>query len=102
MVRRATARPPVRKVTSNRSMTSPSPPSAKPFRPTAINNACSFHPLATVAELLNEGSMRLLVVEDEVRITEVLRVALSRAGFAVDAVATVAEARAALPLAPYD
>ena len=46
--------------------------------------------------------MRLLVVEDEVRITEVLRAALSRAGFAVDAVATVADARAALPLAPYD
>jgi DNA-binding response OmpR family regulator len=46
--------------------------------------------------------MRLLVVEDEARILEVLRVALSRAGFAVDAVATVADARAALPLAPYD
>ena len=46
--------------------------------------------------------MRLLVVEDEARIAEVLRVALSRAGFAVDAVATVADARAALPLAPYD
>ena len=46
--------------------------------------------------------MRLLVVEDEARITEVLRAALSRAGFAVDAVATVAEAHAALPLAPYD
>jgi DNA-binding response OmpR family regulator len=46
--------------------------------------------------------MRLLVVEDEARIAEALRVALSRAGFAVDAVATVADARAALPLAPYD
>jgi DNA-binding response OmpR family regulator len=46
--------------------------------------------------------MRLLVVEDEARITEVLRAALGRAGFAVDAVATVADARAALPLAPYD
>jgi DNA-binding response OmpR family regulator len=46
--------------------------------------------------------MRLLVVEDEARITEALRVALSRAGFAVDAVATVTDARAALPLAPYD
>jgi DNA-binding response OmpR family regulator len=61
-----------------------------------------FHLPATVAELLNEGLMRLLVVEDEARITEVLRAALSRAGFAVDAVATVADARAALPLAPYD
>src|SRR3954454_6421863 len=46
--------------------------------------------------------MRLLVVEDKARIAEALRVALSRAGFAVDAVATVADARAALPLAPYD
>jgi DNA-binding response OmpR family regulator len=46
--------------------------------------------------------MRLLVVEDEARIAEALRVALSRAGFAVDAVATVADARAALPVAPYD
>jgi DNA-binding response OmpR family regulator len=46
--------------------------------------------------------MRLLVVEDEARITEVLRAALSRAGFAVDAVDTLADARAAIPLAPYD
>jgi DNA-binding response OmpR family regulator len=46
--------------------------------------------------------MRLLVVEDEARIVEVLRAALSRAGFAVDAVETVAEARAALPLVAYD
>ena len=46
--------------------------------------------------------MRLLVVEDEARIVEVLRAALGRAGFAVDAVETVAEARAALPLIPYD
>jgi DNA-binding response OmpR family regulator len=46
--------------------------------------------------------MRLLVIEDEARIIEVLRAALSRAGFAVDAVATMADARAALPLAPYD
>ena len=61
-----------------------------------------FHLPATVAELLNEGLMRLLVVEDEARITEVLRAALSRAGFAVDAVGTMADARAALPLAPYD
>jgi DNA-binding response OmpR family regulator len=46
--------------------------------------------------------MRLLVIEDEVRINELLRTALSRAGFVVDAVATVGDARAALPLAPYD
>lgn len=46
--------------------------------------------------------MRLLVVEDEARITEVLRIALGRAGFAIDAVTTVADARAAFPLVPYD
>ncbi len=46
--------------------------------------------------------MRLLVVEDEVRIVEVLRAALGRAGFAVDAVETVTEARAAFPLFAYD
>ncbi len=46
--------------------------------------------------------MRLLVVEDETRIVEVLRVALGRAGFVVDAVATVADARAAAPLVAYD
>ena len=46
--------------------------------------------------------MRLLVVEDETRIVEVLRAALGRAGFVVDAVATVADARAAAPLVAYD
>jgi DNA-binding response OmpR family regulator len=46
--------------------------------------------------------MRLLLVEDETRIVEVLQVALGWAGFAVDAVETVAEARAALPLVAYD
>jgi DNA-binding response OmpR family regulator len=46
--------------------------------------------------------MRLLLVEDEARIVEVLRAALGRAGFAVDAVETLAEARAALPLVAYD
>jgi DNA-binding response OmpR family regulator len=46
--------------------------------------------------------MRLLVIEDEIRINELLRTGLSRAGFVVDAVATAGDARAALPLAPYD
>jgi DNA-binding response OmpR family regulator len=46
--------------------------------------------------------MRLLVVEDEPRIAEVLQAALSRAGFAVDAVDTMADARAVIPLVPYD
>ncbi len=46
--------------------------------------------------------MRLLVVEDEVRIAEILRSALARHGFTVDAVRLCAEARAALAANPYD
>ena len=46
--------------------------------------------------------MRLLVVEDEVRIAEILRSALSRSGFAVDAVGRCGDARAALEVNPYD
>ncbi len=46
--------------------------------------------------------MRLLVIEDEPRIVEVLQTALGRAGFVVDAVATVADARAAVSLVAYD
>jgi DNA-binding response OmpR family regulator len=46
--------------------------------------------------------MRLLVIEDEARIGELLRAALERAGFAVDAVCACADAREALSLTPYD
>src|SRR3954462_11378213 len=46
--------------------------------------------------------MRLLVVEDEARIAELLASALGRAGFAVDAVGTAADAREALALTAYD
>ena len=46
--------------------------------------------------------MRLLVVEDEPRIAELLRAALGRAGFVADTVATCADARATLALNPYD
>ena len=46
--------------------------------------------------------MRLLLIEDEVRIVELLTAALSRASFAVDAVSTCADGRAALAVAPYD
>jgi DNA-binding response OmpR family regulator len=45
--------------------------------------------------------VRLLVVEDEARIAEILRSALGRAGFAVDSVALCAEAREALAVNPY-
>jgi DNA-binding response OmpR family regulator len=46
--------------------------------------------------------MRLLIIEDEERIGELLRSALVRAGFSVDVLTTIADARAALSLVPYD
>jgi len=48
------------------------------------------------------ANMRLLIIEDEARIVEILRSALSRAGFAVDAVGLSSDARAALEVNPYD
>ena len=46
--------------------------------------------------------MRLLLVEDEVRIREILRVALERAGFVVDTVGLYVEARDVLAVTAYD
>lgn len=46
--------------------------------------------------------MRLLVVEDEPRLAELLRKALGRAEFVVDTVATCSDARATLAVNPYD
>jgi DNA-binding response OmpR family regulator len=46
--------------------------------------------------------MRLLVVEDEIRIAELVKAGLARAGFAVDVVALCADARAALAVTSYD
>ncbi|MER9874506.1 response regulator [Mesorhizobium sp. M0195] len=46
--------------------------------------------------------MRLLIVEDEIRLTELLRLALARAGFVVDAVACCEDAEEALSVIPYD
>jgi DNA-binding response OmpR family regulator len=46
--------------------------------------------------------MRLLIVEDETRIAELVEEALTRVGFAVDAVHTYADARAALETTSYD
>ncbi len=46
--------------------------------------------------------MRVLVVEDEVRLADVLRSAFGRAGFVVDAVKTATDAREALVNAAYD
>jgi len=46
--------------------------------------------------------MRLLVVEDETRIAELIEAALARVGFTIDAVALCADARAALAVTSYD
>jgi DNA-binding response OmpR family regulator len=46
--------------------------------------------------------MRLLIVEDEARIAELVQAALARAGFAIDAVALCADAQAALAVTSYD
>ncbi len=46
--------------------------------------------------------MRLLVVEDEERLRDVVKQALEDAGFAVDALGTAADADGALQLLPYD
>ena len=46
--------------------------------------------------------MRLLVVEDETRIAELVKTALARAGFAVDVVSLCTDARAALAVTSYD
>src|SRR5713226_5839223 len=55
------------------------------------------------ARFLTAGEqMRLLVIEDEERLVEVLKSALGRAGFVVDAVETAADAREALALIAYD
>jgi DNA-binding response OmpR family regulator len=49
-----------------------------------------------------EARMRLLIVEDETRIAELVQAALMRAGFAVDAVALCVDAQAALAVTSYD
>jgi DNA-binding response OmpR family regulator len=46
--------------------------------------------------------MRLLVIEDEARIAELVQSALARAGFIADAVGTAADAAAALSAVSYD
>ena len=46
--------------------------------------------------------MRLLVVEDEQRIVEVLKDGLEKAGFTVDAVNTAASANSAISNISYD
>src|SRR2546423_738895 len=52
--------------------------------------------------LTREAKLRVLLVEDEGRIVELLTSTLARAGFVIDAVRTRADAIAALSLVPYD
>lgn len=49
-----------------------------------------------------DSDMRLLIVEDETRIAELVKAGLARAGFAVDVVRLCADARAALSVTRYD
>ncbi len=49
-----------------------------------------------------DSAMRLLIVEDETRIAELVKAGLARAGFAVDVVGLCADARAALSVTRYD
>jgi DNA-binding response OmpR family regulator len=51
---------------------------------------------------MRDVDLRVLLIEDEARIVELLSTALSRAGFVVDAVATCADGSEALALTPYD
>jgi DNA-binding response OmpR family regulator len=46
--------------------------------------------------------MRLLIVEDETRIAELVKAGLARAGFTVDVMGLCADARAALEVTAYD
>jgi DNA-binding response OmpR family regulator len=46
--------------------------------------------------------MRVLVIEDELRIGEILKTGLQRAGFAVDVLGSCADAREVLPVTSYD
>jgi DNA-binding response OmpR family regulator len=49
-----------------------------------------------------DSDMRLLIVEDEARIAELVKAGLARAGFAVDVVRQCSDARAALSVTSYD
>jgi CheY-like chemotaxis protein len=52
--------------------------------------------------ILCDRAVRILIIEDEIRITEILQETLTRAGFAVDSARRCAEAREALSLSAYD
>src|SRR6516165_5610937 len=51
---------------------------------------------------LVDSNMRLLVIEDEARIAELVKAGLARAGFTVDVVTRCGDARAVLAVTLYD
>ncbi|MCR5881308.1 response regulator transcription factor [Phenylobacterium sp. J367] len=58
--------------------------------------------MAADAEGKEQGGMRLLVIEDEPRMRELIAGGLERAGFVVDTVPTLGDAEATLRATPYD
>jgi DNA-binding NtrC family response regulator len=69
--------------------------SAKDLK-TVVNSICSYQGLERRAK------MRLLVVEDEPRMAQILHAALRSAAFAVDSVGTCEDAREAFSVVPYN
>jgi DNA-binding response OmpR family regulator len=64
---------------------------------------CTRHPgTLRAGPASEERTVRLLVIEDEPRIAEILKNGLVRAGFVVDVVGLVGDAREALALTAYD
>src|SRR5215475_12983918 len=64
---------------------------------------CAGHPGTLLARPApQERTVRLLVIEDEPRIAEILKSGLARAGFVVDVVRLLGDAREALALTAYD
>jgi DNA-binding response OmpR family regulator len=68
----------------------------------AINNACSNNRHANGKIKTGASGLRILLIEDEPRLVELLAVAMRRTGFVVDAVGTCADGQEALSLMPYD
>src|SRR5262245_14738406 len=69
---------------------------------TALNSTRSPWPVRRLFRSYGGCFMRLLVIEDESRIAEILRPPLEQAGFAVDFVRLCADGRAALASHAYD
>src|SRR5262249_23470682 len=71
-----------------------------PFRCRCLVD-CIFNCISRAARVIG-SDMRLLIVEDETRIAELVKAGLVREGFAVDVVGQCSDARAALAVTSYD